>query len=83
MHGLTAEEKARWRATQGRSEAAERLRLWIEANDIYQVGYPDFLDEALAAERRATVERIKDALPTSGKWGITEFYRILDEEAAR
>jgi hypothetical protein len=40
------------------NEPAERLRAFVIANDIYLQGMPDMLDKALAAERRATVERI-------------------------
>jgi len=80
-----------------RNEAAERLRnvLILEERDHWAT----VLDEALAAERNATVERIRDelmALTPREQWDATarparrylavereQVQRILDKEAAR
>jgi len=73
-----------------RNEAAERLRSRVLQGSEDE---NTLLDEALAAERQATVERIRERLTlqvvkdANGKWG--EVYdaaatdAILDEEAAR
>jgi hypothetical protein len=66
--------------TQTRNEAAERLRSILNANGAA----PHLLDEALAAERRATVERIRAAWPEpDGERSTRILDAILDEEAAR
>lgn len=76
--------------TQTRNEAAERLRDTIGANSFAA----EALDEALAAERRATVERIRTAYlganvddgPEMFNRGIdaasAALFAILDEEAS-
>ena len=66
-----------------KNEAAERLRQWFQNPDTRSI-----LDEALAAERRATVERIRAAALSKRKaWGAeglpSSLAAILDEEAAR
>jgi hypothetical protein len=62
------------------NEAAERLRSILNANGAA----PHLLDEALAAERRATVERIRAAWPEpDGERSTRILDAILDEEAAR
>jgi len=68
-----------------RNEAAERLRaeLWALHPTIVAM-----VDEALAAERRAAVERIRAAMLRDidgADWNPTAeaVYAILDEEAAR
>jgi hypothetical protein len=67
------------------NEAAERLlaRSWMTSND-----FDDLIAAALAAERRATVERIRERLVETGRkerryLGVAEtrLLRILDEEA--
>ena len=62
------------------NEAAERLRsrFWEDDED-------SLLDEALAAERRATVKRIRAAYWDRTKPGYRDgvVIAILDEEAAR
>jgi hypothetical protein len=77
------------------NEAAERLRLFVYANANRdgmndEAGWMKDIDEALAAERRATVERIrerlKEAMRPYGK--IDDLYRdeileIVDQEAVR
>jgi hypothetical protein len=72
-----------------RNEAAERLRRRI--SPVLSDRRDDFhrlLDEALAAERRATVERIRERFYDKG-WTLTgsgmegDVRAILDEEAAR
>ena len=75
--------------TTARNEAAERLLEWmLTAENAAGETHPiDALDEALAAERRATVERIRERL--AGMEGgavlltVASFSAILDEEAAR
>jgi len=81
-----------------RNEAAERLLDYLEEQDgSVDVTIKRTLDDALAAERRATVERIRDASHASVRRhrGCAEGDRcpvvrgdvylrdILDEEAAR
>jgi hypothetical protein len=74
--------------TTTRNEAAERL---LAAGYWEQNAAERFrlLDEALAAERRATVERIRERLlreVDDAVWAEATdrvFERILDEEAAR
>jgi len=68
------------------NEAAERLRSFL--NTRFVPGHPENhaadLDAALAAERRATVERIQARLPEAGdpiSW--TVLMAILDSEAER
>ena len=66
------------------NEAAERLRR--EFRDVDTRTFVVLLDEALAAERRATVERIREAVLQDEPWGLDVRLRIeaiLDEEAAR
>lgn len=77
------------------NEAAERLRAVIREQAEWENESPDlalrWLDDALTAERRATVERIRAALvrqsPShphlndSGTWRVIT--AILDEEAVR
>jgi hypothetical protein len=66
-----------------RNEAAERLRGKVHYSITHAIPVYDaepLLDQALAAERRATVERIKQRLTDEGWMGHE---RILDEEAAR
>jgi hypothetical protein len=77
------------------NEAAERLRQQFRDSEneswevIYFDDFPTDLDAALAAERRATVERIAERLyeiTTQGKSAL--YFRaaaevILDAEAAR
>lgn len=80
------------------NEAAERLRAWIDQSaDLWTLPSQErrlgneALDEALAAERRATVERIREALMHAdgfrpdGKRRINAYNddieAILDEEA--
>jgi hypothetical protein len=58
------------------NEAAERLRFYL-TDDPDAIRH---LDEALAAERRATVERIEAQI---AERGIMALQAILDEEAAR
>ena len=66
------------------NEAAERLRKMMRLNQMPM----DWLADALAAERRATVERIRERFqreadePVIGLMFSTAF-AILDEEAAR
>ena len=70
-----------------RNEAAERLRdaIWTAPNDLGL--YVKDLDEALAAERRATVERITKrviAIRATSKTALSlAVLDILHEEAAR
>ena len=72
-----------------RNEAAERLRTVAYGTDILgEAEYQRDIDKALAAERRATVERIRAALLRDidgADWNPTAeaVYAILDEEAAR
>jgi hypothetical protein len=66
------------------NEAAERLRdaIWAAPNDLGL--YVKDLDAALAAERRATVERIRELLAAAdGGHESGWVWPILDEEAAR
>jgi hypothetical protein len=79
------------------NEAAERLRsnwegfyenvITLDRKALYR-WYHD-LDEALAAERRATVERIREAVDierhdtNEASIDFWQLERILDEEAAR
>ena len=78
------------------NEAAERL---LMIGPRPGESFEDMLNAALAAERRATVERITKRLQplaqeasadtTSSRWrdgaqyAISEFHAILDEEATR
>ena len=63
-----------------RNEAADRLRSWM----LLFTPSSHMLDEALAEERRATVERIRERLDSPPRLRlIEEVYAILDEEAAR
>jgi hypothetical protein len=81
-----------------RNEAAERLRIALfegaAMTPMRRSALIDVLDEALAAERRATVERIReqvDLLPYWDKRSVpgglhvnrNAVRTILDEEAAR
>ena len=79
--------------TQTRNEAAERLRTfgtYVKSRYI-EHDYRSDIDEALAAERRATVERIREQaiasdLPTYLKGGYVSVPRldeILRKEAQR
>ena len=68
------------------NEAAERLREHLSnltTERVYSVAWLDALDEALAAERRATVERIRAALNAVHLILRDDLSAILDEEAAR
>ena len=76
--------------TQTANDAAERLRETMIRNQAQ--GHPAYtqeLDEALAAERRATVERIRQTImgPRGSQIRSTSAYvgllAILDEEAAQ
>jgi hypothetical protein len=70
--------------TKTHNEAAERLRdaIWAAPNDLGL--YVKDLDAALAAERRATVERIRERLMNAdGGHESAWVWPILDEEAAR
>jgi hypothetical protein len=74
--------------TQTRNEAAERLRsdmTWEDEGDALRFDLR--LDEALDAERRATVERIRARLDPGVGGRVSQPYirvlAILDEEAAR
>lgn len=80
--------------TTTRNEAAERLYRAIRDLDDLDKDLADTADsdvlaglvaEALAAERRATIERIRTALLLNEGLDIPEDYarRALDEEAAR
>lgn len=64
-----------------RNEAAERLREWGRSNADYRT-FPTLLNKALAAERRATVERIESRFHDVGLLD-DEVQAILDEEAVR
>ena len=72
--------------TTTRNEAAERLREQLLAIGWTPLGVAT-LDQALAAERRATVERIRERLnfEVVDEFGPVANVResILDEEAAR
>jgi len=68
------------------NEAAERLRSYLKTAFGTREFEDGALDAALAAERRATVERIRSAVD----WNVPEhadleqqLAAILDEEAAR
>jgi len=69
------------------NEAAERLHAFlnIPLRDEAVIEYHRLIDAALAAERRATVERIRKAYWDRTKPGYREgvVIAILDEEAAR
>ena len=79
--------------TTTRNEAAERLHTAIyratggSTHSQRETIWRQRIDEALAAERRATVERIRERL--AGMEGgavlltVPSFAAILDEEAAR
>jgi len=75
--------------TTTRNKAAERLLDWFPGTS--EEGKRNFqwrVNEALAAERRATVERIRERLATveygdGDGYDIDETNAILDEEAAR
>ena len=64
-----------------KNEAAERLADYVSD----EAGALTLLQQALAAERRATVERIRHALLLHEGSPVPEDYakRVLDEEAAR
>ena len=73
----------------GTNEAAERLRAWslalaTDSESVYGA-YDKAVDAALAAERRATVERIRAALQMTWdrdqRWD--RIVAILDAEAER
>ena len=64
------------------NEPAERLRKWITAHGIFDYAERD-LDEALAAERRATVERIRAKAPNYPLNFRRWLDAILDAEAER
>jgi hypothetical protein len=71
------------------NEAAERLSRFLgleRQEELADLALHNLLDEALAAERRATVERIRERL--TGYYPDTELFvkdivAILDEEADR
>ena len=71
------------------NEVAERLRTVAYGADILgEAEYQRDIDKALAAERRAAVERIRTAVEKQASGGfdyiVTDAVRrILDEEAAR
>ena len=67
-----------------RNQAAERLLdEWRDEGHLH-LSCLHMLDEALAAERRATVERIRTRIARWPKDGaVRDFLSILDEEAAR
>ena len=68
--------------TTTRNKAAERLQNSFEPHEALWV--KGMLDEALAAERRATVERIRERIARWPRDGaVRDFLAILDEEAAR
>lgn len=62
------------------SKALERLRRW---DCVDEVEFNRQLDEALAAERKATVERIRDTLLSHGYEDWAAVFRVLDAEAKR
>jgi hypothetical protein len=71
------------------NDAAERLRSYLRAMEL-EDGYSkqhlhNDLDKALAAERRATVERIRGAVTHNDKLYVRVdlFLAILDAEAER
>ena len=66
------------------NEAAERLLTLLEDCGYAPELMQSDIDEALAAERTATVERIRAALPNAGApASVTVVLAILDAEAAR
>lgn len=74
------------------NEAAERLRESFDKRTYKSVRQDKWLGEALAAERRATVERIRvEFFGSDGQYNpqhfadgdLTVIRLILDEEAAR
>ncbi len=77
--------------TTTRNEAAERLHtdLWDGMDPpVYDLTRAmPIISDALAAERRATVERIREALDRlmlgKGEYNPSDMRRVLDEEAAR
>ena len=75
--------------TETGNEAAERLRIHLSnltTERVYSVAWLDALDAALAAERRATVERMLAHYGLPGtEDSIADVYRTmgLDEETAR
>lgn len=61
---------------QDQNEAAERLRKWLDDGESTVGGDPrpwEWLDEALAAERRVTVERIRDWADRYERSGILSY----------
>jgi len=69
--------------TTTRNEAAERLRTYLKQAFHTREFEDGALDQALAAERRATVERIRARLDAANFDPRSGVYDILDEEAAR
>lgn len=72
--------------TTPRNDAAERLRTYLKTAFSTREFEDGALDEALAAERRATVERIRErlnAIPSDADYQLDLVDAILDEEAAR
>jgi len=68
------------------TKEAERLAFWGLQQDLDEEAKDDFglaLREALAAERRATVERIRERLDEVDWMKPRTLRAILDEEAAR
>ena len=82
-----ADEAAR-RLNAHTNDAAERLRVFMaNPTAAHAMGYDDAgddLDAALAAERRATVERIREAFRKEGMLILDKRHEaILDKEAER